>query len=202
MTETYTRVTTALEPVKECPYCGEEHFSRSLYGHVVFSSDDVHGERGKVPEGFSVEDAKTVDRRPMQSHVRDSSSEVVRCKFCGEDFSGRHGLRIHLAHSTPDADHPEDLNPDTAGIRVPRKVSSLPDEPVDPDEVAAAFHAKMDEYSGNAGKAGGMVPVEALEDLLDEFRMREPQGAAYVTCARMLEEVIEKHAEEEAVTPP
>jgi hypothetical protein len=77
---------------------------------------------------------------------------------------------------TPNPEHPEDLNPDTAGIRVPRRVSNLPGES---KSAADAFQDRMNEYrvgSQETPPPGESVPVDALNDLLDDQRMRDRMG--------------------------
>lgn len=80
-------------------------------------------------------------------------------------------MRTHPAMVAPDPQHPEDLNADTAGIRVPRKVSNIPGES---ESAAEAFQARMDEYRGGSQETPPeeYVPVESLNDLLDDLRMR------------------------------
>ncbi|QCC48119.1 hypothetical protein [Halobellus limi] len=187
----YERVSTSLEEIKKCPYCGEEHFARSLYGHVAFSADDDHGPRGSVPDGFRVSETETVGVKPISKRVRGRSDEVYRCKHCGGDFKGKAGLETHLGMLKGDSQHPESATADTAGIWVPQKVA---DPEPDTEDAAAAFQAHMGSLSdhGEKGAAEG-VPVAVLEDLLDEYRQREQQGAGFVTAARMLDELLEEY---------
>jgi hypothetical protein len=82
------------------------------------------------------------------------------------------------------------VNADTAGLRVPKKVSNLPG---DSETAAEAFQARMNEYRESPQETppqGEYVPVDAIEDLLDDLQMREQDGTAFVTAARMLEETI------------
>jgi hypothetical protein len=72
----------------------------------------------------------------------------------------------------PNPEHPQDLNPDTAGLRVPKKVSNLPG---DSETAAEAFQTRMNEYARGSEETpppGEYVPVDALNDLLDDLRMR------------------------------
>jgi hypothetical protein len=206
MSDTHREV-KKYEIVKECPCCGEGHFARSLYNHVAYSDDEEHGARGEVPENFTVAEAKTLGRREITYKESKPDTEAVRCKFCGEDFRGQHGLRIHLSQTTPDPEHPEGLNPDTAGIAIPWTESTLPNRgrrPTREDrttEAAKQFHARLDavweetenDSSENRGEPA-WIPREAVEDLLDDLRMKEPEGACFVTSARMVEQLIEEHA--------
>lgn len=199
VSDTHSQISDHLEQIKKCPYCRDKVLSRSLYGHVAFSKDDEHGPRGEVPEGFSTEDAETTGHQLIKTKVMKASDpdERIRCKWCEKDFAGKHGLKTHLAMVTPDEDHPENLNPETSGIRIPSRVANVEsDEEIEPlIEESHKFHHALNKLSGERTKTGDEqgVPLSELEDLLDELRMKEPEGAAYVTCARMLNDVIQKH---------
>ncbi len=75
----------------------------------------------------------------------------------------------------PDSQHPENMNPDTAGLRVPEKVANLPGES---ESAAEAFQARMNEYRVGSQETppGEYVPADALNDLLDDLRMRSKTG--------------------------
>ena len=151
-----------------------------------------------MPDDFRVEDAEVVGTRSLEKRVASKvrPDERLRCKWCDEIFAGEHGLKTHLAMVTPDEDHPESLNPANSGLRVPAKTAD-PEQKIDPlTEESRAFHERMDSFTsvGKREPEGEQtIPLDAVEDLLDQLRMKEQESGAYVTCARMVEQLIQTY---------
>lgn len=191
-----------LESVKKCPYCDARVLSRSLHGHVRFKSDEAHGARGEVPDGFDPDNAEEVGKVPISVSVSKPvpENERIRCKFCDETFKGWQGLRTHLGMKDGDGPHPNNVSDrpvEGCGVRVPERTARVLD---DSEKERAANDAALAEYQLRLRQLAGedvkeVVPRSHLEDLLDEFRERSASQGAYYKAAQDLADVIEEHTE-------
>lgn len=101
--------TESNEPVRECPYCGEEKLGRSLTNHIRLSDDDKHGERYTIPADFDIQDAEIVDTQEVGiQRENDYQKEHDRylCTHCDLPLIGKRGLGVHL-RKADDLLHPE-----------------------------------------------------------------------------------------------
>lgn len=100
------------EPVRECPYCGEEHAGRGMYNHVNLTDGNGHAPAGEVPDGFDVSDAPITDHQGVTLN-RDSEYQTDHtrwvCNFCGSTHKGKSGLGVHLRNKAGNPLHPEEL---------------------------------------------------------------------------------------------
>lgn len=186
---------THMEPVVECPYCKQDVFSRSLYGHVNFANDDEHGQTGTVPDDFADHDPKVVAYREF-SVDRPSPvppGERIMCKFCRRTFNGIHGLEVHLG-MMDDEFHPDDIEARFAALRIGDPLEE--EAPDDTDDQLAAYQQHLTALSDDSGRPGpeGDVSIDDLLQLLDEFRQREGEAGGFYKAAQMLEELIEENA--------
>lgn len=97
------------EPLRKCLYCGDYHPGRGMYNHVKWSTDNGHGERGDVPEGFDVSDCENVGDVDIDVNSRDDyqkDHDRYICNYCGETCVGKSGLGVHLSRKGGDALHP------------------------------------------------------------------------------------------------
>lgn len=189
-----------VEPVVECPYCQEPIFRRSLYGHVSAADDKEHGVRGTVPDDYDEQSPNIIEYTQIRSRPHAEPDERILCGYCFRTFNGEHGIDVHLGMKRGDGQHPEDATVEDASI--PLSVYREEEEKRSPPPRAAQadlsdYRNKLKSMTQSPSEAqqpaATTVPADALLDLLDDYREREADGAAYVTCAKMLQDVLEEH---------
>jgi hypothetical protein len=171
----------------------------------MFRSDEAHGERGELPDGFSTEDAEVVGQVPITTHVHDKvpEDERVRCKYCDETFAGYHGLKTHLAMVGENAEHPAGATEEpieAVGVRVPAQTAEKLAESSSRQQRLAGYRRGMMKLSGH--DVPEVVPREPLDDLLDQLREKQTESGAYYQAAKMLADVIEEHAKDDVEAKP
>jgi len=199
-----------VEPAVECPYCGVQIFRRALFGHVSSANDTDHGARGIVPDDYSEQTPNIVEYVQVGSRAElELSGSRILCRYCFKTFDGKHGLNVHIGMKRGDEDHPEDTTVEKA--RLPLSIygeiePSADEPPTEPPAEAAEpeQNADLSDYRsrlksmtrapGEGTSAGAeSVPTEPLLELLNDYREREGESGAYVTAARMLQDVLEEH---------
>lgn len=189
-----------IEPVVSCPYCDEPVLRRSLFGHVSVFDDEAHGERGTVPDDFDSQQPEPADYLTVRAREEpvDTESRIL-CRHCHNTFNGKHGLEVHLGMKRGDSNHPEDATVENSGIPISVYDKKEPPQPkvAEQDGAVSAYRNRLKSMTRPPGETAGpvaeSVPIEPLLDLLDDYRRHESEGAAYVTCARMLQSVLEEH---------
>jgi len=99
------------ERVVRCPVegCDAEHPSRGIHLHMMRSVGDGHGEQGDYPD-VDVDDLEEVGRKAVDvdyPEERKSESVARLCPYCGDHFSGKEGVKIHLGQMAGRKNHPE-----------------------------------------------------------------------------------------------
>jgi hypothetical protein len=98
---------------------------------------------------------------------------------------------LHLEQAQGKGEHPETLKPQNALLVVPQQVTQAPPK----------FHERSDspigryrqQYEAEIYVEEPQVPISELEDLLDEYRMNEVKGGAWVKAAEKLNELLEQY---------
>lgn len=176
------------EPIRKCPYCGEEKKSRGLFAHVMNSSESGHGSYREVPDDFEASEAEVVGYEEVNKRdtITDSESgnEIILCKICGESNRGMHGFNIHAKKMAGKGDHPEDPTEITDDLirAIPadehwRPVGPSTDREVD-DEYKAAIEWENDKLDHKSDKTmeGMFIPVKEMRELQDLLiRSKEKQ---------------------------
>lgn len=200
-----------IRPVVECPYCDEKIFRNALYGHVSATQDEAHGPRGTVPDDYEDIEPNIVEYvhvRPREKKA--PKEERVLCRYCYKTFNGKHGLEVHIGMRAGDEDHPDDATVEDALVplsmynsertdeqRPETSVEQNPEPDPDGDDDLEQYRSKLksmtQDPSERPTQATESVPAAPLLELLDGLRRREGESSAYVTAARMLQEVLEEH---------
>lgn len=119
-----------------CPLngCDQEVLARGINLHIRQSSDEIHGQQGKVPEGVGLDELETKGEEPVQVNYpqnRKEDTEHILCPFCYEIFKGNRGIKTHLSQTSGKGQHPDnaveeyDLNkPDRKGNMLLNKSES------------------------------------------------------------------------------
>lgn len=195
---------TNLEAVRECPFCGDETLSRGLFVHVFNSSDEEHGPRGEVPDGFSVSEAEVVGHREVEMNnptKYNVDHHRYVCDYCGSPFKGKLGLQVHLDRKAgKDAVHPREATdremdtfetfPATEDGKIIVESSAEADAlPEDADIVLA------ERVPDEQEETEPMVPISELKRLRERF-LKDADGDVEVTAyhaAERIESLIEQY---------
>lgn len=179
-----------IRALKKCPYCGEEVTARGLYLHVRNSEGGGHGSAGTVPRSFNVDDVP-ISRYAHEDDESDFENKSLRCKHCSQVFSNLTDAMLHLEQAQGKGEHPKTLKPQNTLLVVPQQVTQAPPK----------FHEHSDspigryrqQYEAEIYVEEPQVPLSELEDLLDEYRMNEVKGSAWVKAAEKLNELLEQY---------
>lgn len=98
----------------KCPVEGCEAVmsAQEMDQHLFQSVGDGHGERGKVPEDFSLDDLEEVEAPKSESTdpAKREVGPVARlCPYCEQPFMEKDGVLDHLKRVANQKDHLSDI---------------------------------------------------------------------------------------------
>ncbi|MCF2207970.1 hypothetical protein KI372_03825 [Halobacterium salinarum] len=166
-----------------CPVegCDAEKLARGMHLHVLHSKGDGHGPKGVLPDDVSLEDMLTVGTETVEMKYpteRDTEQEARLCPYCGEAFTGKQGVLIHLGQVAGRKNHPDD-----AAER--HEPQDFPRVGVDEDENVIRL---IEEDPEDADRAEGpTVPAERVYRYIAELLAKDKQGEAQRARRRLLE---------------
>lgn len=166
-----------------CPVegCDAERLARGMHLHVLHSKGDGHGPKGVLPDEVSLEDMLTVGTETVEMEYpteRDTEQEARLCPYCGEAFTGKQGVLIHLGQVAGRKNHPDD-----AAKR--HEPQDFPRVGVDEDENVVRL-IEDDPEDGDRAE-GPTVPAERIYRYIAELLAKDQQGEAQRARRRLLE---------------
>ncbi|WP_180271768.1 hypothetical protein [Halorubrum persicum] len=166
-----------------CPVegCDAEKLARGMHLHVLHSEGDGHGPKGVLPDDVSLEEMVTAGTETVEMEYpteRDTEQEARLCPYCGEAFTGKQGVLIHLGQVAGRKNHPDDA----AERHEPR---DFPRVGVDEDENVVRLIENDPEDSDRA--EGPTVPAERVYRYIAELLAKNKQGAARRARRHLLE---------------
>jgi len=160
-----------------CPVegCDSEQLARALHLHVRQSSGEGHGPQGEIPDDVALDDAETVGTETVEMEYpteRDTEQEVRLCPYCGQTFTGKQGLLIHLGQVAGRKNHPDDAADRHEPGEFPR---------VGVDEEENVVRLIENRTGANATEPEAAIPAERvyyyIAELLAEDQQEEAQRA-------------------------
>lgn len=167
----------------KCPVegCDAERLARGMHLHVLHSKGDGHGPKGVLPDDVSLEDMLTVGTETVEMEYpteRETEQEARLCPYCGEAFTGKQGVLIHLGQVAGRKNHPDD-----AAER--HEPEDFPIVGVDEDENVVRLIE--DDAEDGDREAGPTVPAERVYRYIAELLAKDKQGEANRARRRLLE---------------
>jgi hypothetical protein len=113
-------------------------------------------------------------------------------------------MEVHIGRKRGEDGHPEDVTVEEASVpvsvygEIEPPEADVPSQPkLAEDRDLSEFRQRLKDMTKPPGErreaSTDTVPAEPLLELLDELRQREGESVAYVTAARMLQEILEEH---------
>jgi len=146
------------ERVVRCPVegCDAEHPSRGLHLHLMRSVGDGHGEQGDYPV-VDIDDLEEVGRKEVAVDYpdeRESESIARLCPYCGDHFSGKEGVMIHLGQMAGRKNHP----PNASAVHEPADFAVVE---LDEDEnITSVVSHPRDKEMEKSGEVAGNDDAE------------------------------------------
>lgn len=99
------------ETFVRCPIegCDVVKTAKEMDRHILQSVGDGHGERGGVPEDFSLDDLEEVEAPKNESDCpakREVGTVARLCPYCEQPFTEKRGVLNHLEQVAGQRDHP------------------------------------------------------------------------------------------------
>jgi|GEM_PF-1133382 len=157
-----------------CPVegCDAEKLARGMHLHILHSNGNGHGPKGEIPDHIDRDDLETVGTETVEMEYpteRDTEQEARLCPYCGEAFTGKQGVLIHLGQVAGRKNHPDD-----AAER--HEPEDFPRVGVDEDENVVRLIEDDPEDDDRIG--GPTVPAERVYRYIAELLATDKQGEA------------------------
>jgi hypothetical protein len=170
------------ERTVRCPVegCDSEQLARALHLHVRQSKGDGHGPRGEIPDDVSLDDAETVGTETVEMEYpteRDTEQEARLCPYCGQTFTGSHGVKIHLGQVAGRHNHPEDAADEHEPEDFPRVT-------VDDEENVVGVIGRK--HGATDTEVESAIPADRVYEFIAELLADDRQAEAQRVRSRLL----------------